>query len=284
MRRLLLSLLVAAAPVWAAPVAFHPVLVQLPAETGTGSPGPELLGAWTAGAWLDAPRTASRLRGGEVYRPLLPSGPGAPVRGGQAAPFGDPCDVAFRVKVTPAAAPTTFRLFTSGNLNAWPRRVVSLPTTNAAYREIVRGELVKRGLRSPRVRLLGLTRADLDGNGSQEVIVEAASFAGRTGLFPPPVGQAGDYSLMLLRQVVNGRVVTTVLGEHVAPRTPWDPGSDVPMPMATLFRLAGVADLNGDGRMEIVSFGSYYEGYALDVSEWTPGGGLKTRLEGGCGV
>ncbi|EYB67317.1 hypothetical protein DEIPH_ctg044orf0033 [Deinococcus phoenicis] len=262
----------------AAPAAFHPVLVQLPGEAR-----PELLGAWTAGSWLDAPRTAPRLQGGEVYRPLLPSGPGAAVKGGRAASFGEPCEQAFEVALTPAASRNTFRLFTDGKLNARPRPVRSLPNSNAVYREIVRAELVKRGLKNPHVNLLGLTRVDLDGNGSEEVIVEAAHFAERSGLYPPSVGQPGDYSLLLLREVVKGQVVTTVLGEHVAPQKPWTPGDAEPMPMALLYRLAGVADLNGDGRMELVTFGAYYEGYGLGVLEWTPGG-WKTRLEGGCGV
>ncbi|GAA5512604.1 hypothetical protein Dcar01_01320 [Deinococcus carri] len=278
MKPLLLLALLQVSAALAAPAAFHPVLVQLPGEDR-----PELLGAWTPGGWLSAPRTAPRLRGGQVYRPLLPSGQGASVKGGRAESFGPPCELAFGVPLTPAASGNTFRLFTDAGLKAWPRPVLNLPTTNAVYRDIVRAELVKRGLKNPQVHLTGLTRVDLNGDGRAEVIVEAAHFAERSGLYPPPVGQPGDYSLLLLREVVRGRVVTTVLGEHVAPLKPWTPGDPEPMPMALLYRLAGVADLNGDGRMELVTFGAYYEGYGLDVREWTPGG-WKTRLEGGCGV
>ncbi|MFD1732988.1 hypothetical protein ACFSC4_20665 [Deinococcus malanensis] len=95
-----------------------------------------------------------------------------------------------------------------------------MPTNNPTYREIVRAELTRRGLTGAKVNVLGVTRTDLDGNGTQEVILEAAHFAGRQGLDPPPVGMPGDYSLLLLRQVMNGRVVTTVLGEHLAPARP----------------------------------------------------------------
>ncbi|WP_189010778.1 hypothetical protein [Deinococcus malanensis] len=191
---------------------------------------------------------------------------------------------AYAVRLTPGLASGPFRLLVPGTVKGHPRPVVSVPTNNPTYREIVRAELTRRGLTGAKVNVLGVTRTDLDGNGTQEVILEAAHFAGRQGLDPPPVGMPGDYSLLLLRQVMNGRVVTTVLGEHLAPRTPWDPGSDQPMPMATLYRLAGIADLNGDGRMEVVTFGAYYEGYALDVNEWRSGSGLKSRLQGGCGV
>lgn len=277
MRRVLLLALLTAIPALAAPAAFSPVLVQLPGESQA-----DLLGAWTGSGWLDAQKAAPRIRGGETYRALSPAG-AATVKGNRARSFGDPCDLAYGVALTPTAPAQGFRLLTLPSLKAQPRPVASLPTNSAPYREIVRAELVRRGVPSPRVNLLGITRADLDGNGTEEVIVEAAHFAGRPGLYPPPVGAPGDYSLMLLRQVVHGKVVTTVLGEHVAPRKPWDSGSGDVMPMATLYRLAGVADLNGDGRMEIVTFGAYYEGYGLDVQEWRPGG-WKSRLEGGCGV
>ena len=267
-----------AAPALAASPAFSPVLVQLPGEARA-----ELLGAWTGSGWVDARKAAPRIPGGETYRAAPLYGSASAVKGGRATSFGDPCELAHEVRLTPATPQKTFRLLTPASPKLRPRPVVSLPTNNSTYREVVRAELLKRGLSNPQVNLLGVTRADLDGNGTEEVIVEAAHFAERSGLYPPPVGAPGDYSLLLLRQVVNGRVVTTVLGDHVAPRTPWDPGSDRPMPMATLYRLAGVADLNGDGRMELVTFGSYYEGYGLNVQEWTPKG-WKSRLEGGCGV
>lgn len=265
-------------PSWAAPPPLSPVLVQLPGESRA-----ELLGAWTGSAWLGAQPAALRLRGGELYRSLTVSGAASFVTGSRPASFGVPCALAYEVGLKPATSPGTFRLLTARQRELRPRPVASLPTTHPTYREIVRAELVGRGLKASQVNLLGVVRADLDGDGTQEVVIEAAHFAGHRGLYPPPVGAPGDYSLLLLRQVVRGRVVTTALGAHVAPQTPWSPGSDLPMPMATLFRLAGVADLNGDGRMELVTFGSYYEGYALAVQEWTPGG-WKVRLEGGCGV
>ena len=148
----------------------------------------------------------------------------------------------------------------------------------------MRAELKRRGLPNPQVTLTRLIRADLDGNGTQEVIIEARHFQNGRDDFPPPVGQPGDYSLLLLRAVVGGKVVTTVLGEHIAPQTPWDSGSSDPMPMATLHRLAGVADLNGDGRMELVLYGAYYEGSGFSVQQWTPAGLKGTPLESGCGV
>ncbi|PTA68303.1 hypothetical protein [Deinococcus arcticus] len=272
---LLLCGLAAAAPV----PTVTPVLATLPGEAA-----PYLLGAWTGRNWVGpAPARAQVAAGASYTRLSLGARPQA-VRGAGVRPLDVPCEQTLTVPVSPAPALPGGALFVGGGGRPQPRPVTLLPTTNATYAALVRAELVRRGLQAPVVRLTRLVRADLDGNGTQEVLIEASRFRERSGHFPPPVGQSGDYSLLLLRQVVAGRAVTTVLGEHVAPLKSWDPGSDAPMPMATLYRLAGVADLNGDGRMELAVFGAYYEGAGVSVLEWTPAGVRQTPLESGCGV
>jgi hypothetical protein len=261
----------------AAPAGLHPVLATLP-----GSGGTYLLGGWQDGRWLSDAQTRTRMATGATYTRLAPGSTPTRVQGGRPASLGEPCEVTFEVKVTPARE--GLAVLASARLNAQPRPVTVLPTRNATYETAVRAELKRRGLPNPQVTLTRLIRADLDGNGTQEVIIEARHFQNGRDDFPPPVGQPGDYSLLLLRAVVGGKVVTTVLGEHIAPQTPWDSGSSDPMPMATLHRLAGVADLNGDGRMELVLYGAYYEGSGFSVQQWTPAGLKGTPLESGCGV
>ncbi|WP_295815223.1 hypothetical protein [uncultured Deinococcus sp.] len=255
----------------------NPVLVRAPGE-GL----PYLLGAWQGGRWRPGDAALARELGAATYTRGTLSGPPARVPLGAPASMGDPCEPVFQAPLAAPRDARTFEVYTA--TPQWPRPVTALPLTSAAYREVVRQELVRRGVRAPVVTLTAVIRTDLDGNGTQEVIVEAGRYRGRSGNFPPPTGQPGDYSLLLLRHVVGGRAVTTVLGAHVAPATPWDPGSGDAMPLAVLSRLAGVADLNGDGRMEVLTSGTYYEGEAFAAHEWTPAGGLKLRLETGCGV
>lgn len=59
-----------------------------------------------------------------------------------------------------------------------------------------------------------------------------------------------------------------------------DGGGQVPSRLG----LAGVADLNADGRTELVVQDAYYEGEGAVVLEWSPGAGLKERLNEGCGA
>ncbi|GAA5438763.1 hypothetical protein Dcae01_00256 [Deinococcus caeni] len=266
-----------------APAGLHTVLAVMPGTPSADTPTAYLLGGWQGGRWLTATQTRPRLRGNEQYRRLAPGAAPTPLRaGGPAVSLGDPCEDTFEVPVP--SLPRGLSVLAPATLNAQPRPVTELPTRNATYEGFVRDELIRRGIRSPQVTLTRLTRADLDGNGTQEVIIEARHFRESSGDFPPPTGQPGDYSLLLLRHVAAGRAVTTVLAAHVAPATPWNPESSDPMPMATQYRLAGVADLNGDGRMELVLHDAYYEGADFTVSEWTPAGLRPTPLDSGCGA
>lgn len=262
----------------AAPTGPQPVLVLIP-----GATHPTLLGVWEGGRWLEGGDGARRVRGGEGYRVQTLGGGVATARGARAESFGVPCPEAFGVTLSPPPRFATPAVATSAGVRSRPRPVTVLGTTGAVYRAAVREELVRRGLREPTVNLTRVVRADLDGNGTDEVIVEARRFAEGSGLYPPPSGQPGDYSVLLLRHVVGNRVRTSVLGAFVS-LTARDPNSTEFGPLANVYALAGVADLNGDGRMEVITFGAYYEGYALTASEWTPGGGLRPRLETGCGA
>ncbi|WP_156123196.1 hypothetical protein [Deinococcus radiopugnans] len=265
----------------AAPSGFFPVLVQAPRDDT-----PQLLGAAAGGRWRTVAGTLPSLKGKEKYLRRSLGGPAVAVVGGRPASFGEPCADAYAVPVNPARTSGQFQLFTAAALNARPRPVTALPVGNETYRQIVRTELLRRGLKNPNVQVVGLTRSDLDGDGTQEVIIEATSYAGREGIFPPPIGQPGDYSIVLLRHVVRGQVLTVTLGADVAPQTPVKADDSMETrPLATLSRLAGIADLNGDGRMELILYGAYYEGSSHTVNEWTPARGLTaTPLETGCGV
>ncbi|QFP76140.1 hypothetical protein [Deinococcus sp. AJ005] len=269
------------APVSPILAGFSPMLIQAP-----GDDQAQLLGAAASGRWLTVKETLLRLKGKEKYLRRSLGGPAVPVVGGKPESFGEPCADAYAVSVNPTRTSDQFQLFTAAALNARPRPVNTLPTGNETYRQIVRAELIKRGIRNPNVQLVGLTRADLDGDGTQEVIIEATYYIERSGIFPPSVGQPGDYSIVLLRHVVRGQVLTLTLGADVAPQTPLKPDDTFETrPLATVIRLAGVADLNGDGQMELVLFGAYYEGSSYSVQEWTPARGLtNTPLETGCGV
>jgi hypothetical protein len=56
-------------------------------------------------------------------------------------------------------------------------------------------------------------------------------------------------------------------------------------PVVNSFSVGAVADLNGDGRMEIVLTNAYYEGIGVEVWEYVDDDlGLVPQISAGCGV
>lgn len=239
------------------------------------------VGGVAAGRW----RTAKSVGGG-TFQALTLGGNRRQVTLAPARDAGAPCEGTLYAKLNTGGLNTggkaqDFEVLSNAAHALRPRPVKVLPNTFAAYQAIVRQELQRRGLSAPTVNLTRLVRADLDGDGRDEVIIEAHRFASFSGNHPrSPSGSKGDYSLLLLRSVQGGQVRTDVLGAFVTPRTPTnDQGT-----LATRYRLAGLADLNGDGRMEIVTYSSYYEGDSFEVLEWRPGHKPVPRLGAGCGA
>lgn len=142
---------------------------------------------------------------------------------------------------------------------------------DGSYAGFARELLATRGLDVPAPVIKQLFRTDLEGDGTNEVLVVAEEVS--PGLF----GQEGDYSIIFMRKVVQGEVQTAVLGDSVI----IDPDED----FLISFTLGTVADLSGDGQMEIVVDAAYYEGLGVDVWEYADDDlGPVPRISAGCGV
>ena len=153
-----------------------------------------------------------------------------------------------------------------------PRRVAFMAANSAVYQKVVRDFLSANGLKNSKVRLSKVVRTDLDGDGTDEVILEASSRSDLDRIGSTETGK-DDYSLVLLRYVAKGG------------------GRGVPLEFLsgqksqTLERkvLRGIADLDGDGRMEIVTTGKGYEWNNARLWSYR-GGRLVKLLENGEGV
>lgn len=225
-------------PAQASPTPPVPVLATL------GDGASYLVGGWQGGRWARDTAIAPRLRGTATYQAWALGHPAGTARGERPTSMGEPCEQTLSTDLRPAAPEGLLRVYLPAGLRAVPRPVQVLPTGNPTYTEIVRADLRRRGVAQPQVRVTGLVRADLDGDGTQEVLIEARYFQqeGPEGnaFSPPPAGQPGDYSLLLLRSVRNGQAVTSTVAGYLGPRQAWDSGSAEPMPLANLYRLAGV--------------------------------------------
>jgi hypothetical protein len=109
----------------------------------------------------------------------------------------------------------------------------------------------------PIINLTQVIRTDLEGDGSDEVIVAATTI-------PDDLisSQVGDYSIVYLRKVIEGEVQTAILGESIVDNL------DNLFQDLAVFEIAAVSDLNGDGQMEIVVNGRVWEGAFLQAWEY----------------
>jgi hypothetical protein len=197
----------------------------------------------------------------------------------------DPCDWVRFTDISSALKVPKFPAYAlSATWNPVPRAIQSLPLENAAYQKIMATELKARKINAP-VVMGQILKTDLDGDKMDEVILVAQrpkiTFDDQRRLEPKYEQAVGDYSLVLVRKVVAGSVKTFVLGERNVTKLFDGTGEGLPM-VLTQF-VTAIADIDGDGRMEIFVDDAVHEGEGVTIFGWN-GKTFKTMLEWGCGV
>jgi hypothetical protein len=148
----------------------------------------------------------------------------------------------------------------SPSWNVIPRLPKPIDPQDPANVQIVSDILKGEGIRKPEVKITQAYTVDLDGDGNQEVVIVANRFAKGLGENSGIASQSspGDYTLVLVRKTVGEKVQNIFLVKAV-----WLKEEGGALPRAN--HISAIADLNGDGLMEIVLFNAYYEGSGSDV-------------------
>jgi hypothetical protein len=262
-RAVLLGLACAAGATPGATQAIHPVL---DAKSGY------VLGAPVNGTWRDGQHVARQVGAGRRYRVFGAAGLLGVSTGTRAESMDVPCPETFGVTLSPSREEEG-EVAVDGGWNVLPRPVTRLSAAAAAgYTGAVRQILVQHGIRNPVVRVTGALRVDLDGDGTDEVIVSAYRSTGN-GSFTV---SAGDYSLVFVRKLVAGVVRNIMLEQEYHPRAKGETTTNE-------YTIAGAWDLDGNGGYEIVVRASYYEG------GWTTlyrirGTTAQNLVSAGCGA
>lgn len=247
--------------------------------------GGNLLGGVQGSGWITTEVAAPLVAGGEQYRIVTDGVLAGTGQGSTARPGEIPCDWTYAVDVSGAdasafevplrAQPET--LAVGGEWNLFPQQPKEVDTELPVYRDAVAAELRARGIAEPTVRITRIIRADLEGDGVDEVLLSATFYRDAVeGASVMPNAAAGDYSLVLLRRVVNGEVATVPLAEEF-----YTEDKEFVAPQE--HRLVGAIDLNGDGALEVVVHSHYYEGFSLAVLA-VNGTTFEVVLQEGCGV
>jgi hypothetical protein len=232
-----------------------------------------IIGGVRNGKWVKDKQVAQTLKGKDEY--LLVGWKGVEEGGvtlGSKPEAEVPCEEFYQVTLE-SKMDSGVALGSAARWNPVPRLPKEISLTDPTYTKIVGDVLRSKGIVKPTVKIKQAFRVDLDGDGKEEVILAASYF--KSGAVSARAS-AGDYSFLMLRKIVNGQPKNIVIaGEFIKKGSQFIAMNE--------YGISTIADLNGDGRMEIVMRSRYYEGVGSVVYEVT-GAKATEVLAAGCGV
>jgi len=215
----------------------------------------KLFGGSVDGKWLDGEKMKPKVKGGERYRlytatKYLGDGIGSKAVKEAEGPALNTPRVTLKTKVKLPKEENPCVIGICGTWNALPRVPKSQSTKQQVYLDAVKAILTQHGLAGAPVNITKLWRIDLEGDGTEEVLISATT--PRKG-YPDPSPRKNDYSMLILRKVVKGKVATILLEKEFQTK---DEDFNAP----NVFTIDAVLDVNGDGVMEVITGWRYYEG------------------------
>ncbi len=166
----------------------------------------------------------------------------------QPVPPEYPCDDIVEVTISPLPAGEGDIIGVNGDWNAQPRLPKIQSTDQQEYRAVVSSYLKGRGISNPQVTIFQILRVDLDGDGTEEVLISANSK--QNPLSSHFLGK-GDFSVVLLRRVAQGRAQTIPIVSEIELKNHADPIQTGQWHHKET--VAAILDLNGDGMMEVIT-------------------------------
>ena len=234
-----------------------------------------LLGGVQAGQWLDAKAVAGQLRGGERYQLFASNAPAGTTIGSRPEGNTEPCADLINVRLA-AATPMIGTIGLTGGSNPLPRVPAELPANTSEAQQAVAALLTANGIAQPEVRIKRVLRVDLEGDGAEELVIAATRYQ-KGGEFPSPDSATGDYSLLVIvKNSDTSPEIIPVAAEYYPAAKEFNAPNQ--------HDLIGVLDLNGDGRMELVLYETYYEGAATTVYTFDGSQAAPLLVNAGCGV
>lgn len=232
------------------------------------------LGWWDGAAWVQVDDdTDLPVVGGEDYQ-VARLGLEAVTSGGPSTLVCDPIENPGVELEHPALLgewPGPYGVAISAPWSLTPHLVEEIED-DGSYAGFARELLQSRGLDVAEPIIKQLLRVDIEGDGVNEIIVVAEDIQG--SYLPPTVGA---YSIVFMRKVVDGQVETAVLGDSIV--------ADAEADLVVGYGVGAVADLTGDGIMEVVLSTAYYEGLGVEVWEYFNDDlGMIPTVRTGCGT
>ena len=162
----------------------------------------------------------------------------------------------------------------SANWDPLPRKPTIADPRQQKHVDVVREFLREHGLRNPVVHIGQIVGIDLEGDGQEEFVISATHYKGGDKI--PDESTANTYSFVMIERTVQGKPKAELVEGEFYPEPKPDSAPNK-------FEIAALADLNGDGKIDIVVRSAYYEGDEIGVFEYQRSG-MKKVLSVGCGL
>jgi len=223
-----------------------------------------VIGGHAEGKWLNSEATGKHLSApATTYRLFTLAGEAGMVTGGKASPDADVCPDIWMQKLS-NQADADDRKHAIGVNASWdpmPRKSLASSLKQEVYLQAMKAVLSEHGIDRPDVKLTQLLRVDLDGDGTDEVLTCATRYLPSE---VPSAPRAGDYSVVTLRSVIGTKVQTQLVNGEVYAKADLNAAPNT-------YEIAGLLDLNGDGKLEVLIRSSYYEGGGMTVWQMQKG-------------
>lgn len=218
-----------------------------------------LIGGARDARWVKPETFAKQLKGSQKLSLYTLEGPAGEISTSKIEADGD-CGGEWTVKTSSKAEAGI--AVASPTWNVMPRLPRPIDLKDTTYLKIVGDILKAAGIKKPEVKISQAYKIDLDGDGQDEVVIAANRYGQGLGELSgvPNVTAAGDYSLVFVRKIIGGKAQNIFIVKAV-----WLTANEAGLPRRN--HLSAIADLNGDGVMEIVGYNAYHEGSSSYVVE-----------------
>jgi hypothetical protein len=235
-----------------------------------------LLGAQQGDDWFTSEQAGKTLGQPRSYDLFDLGGKLGRVKTGAAAADLEVCPDVWMVPISPEPDPDQRSIGVSATWNPQPRVAKEGALTVEAYLKSTQQLLATHQMMKPVIKLRQHLRVDLDRDESEDVILTAEHYAEQDGDYAPHTIKAGDYSVVYVRYMVDGKLKTQELMGDFYPKA-----EEFSAPYC--HRVSGLLDLDGDGKLEIIVHSAYYEGATTTIWKLQDGTYIKV-LELACGV